>query len=74
MIHIKAPEGAKLRDTLTGKLYSEVICEERERNRYVVADSEADPTVDTLDGDTLKDRVDEREEELAAAKILLGGE
>ena len=61
-IHIIAPEGKKLRDTLTGKEHSEVVCEEKYRSRYVVADSEDDPVVETLDGVTLEERVTDLED------------
>ena len=61
-VRITATEGKKLRDTLTGNLYSEVICDDRKRDRYVLADSEDDPTVEVLDGVTLKDRVADLED------------
>lgn len=57
MIRLIAPEGKKLRDTITGAIYSEVICSEKKHGRFVVADSEADPTIKELDGVTLKDRI-----------------
>ena len=62
MIKITAPEGKKLRDLRTRNLHSEVICEERFRNRYVVADSEADPIVEQIDGVTLGERVSDLED------------
>ena len=61
-IRIVAEKGKKLRDTLTDRLFSEVICDERYRDRYVLADSEDDPTVEVLDGVTLKDRIADLEE------------
>lgn len=62
MIKITAPEGKKLRDLRTEKLHSEVICEEKYQDRYVVADSEDDPVVEELDGVTLGERVSDLED------------
>lgn len=62
MIKITAPDGKKLRDLRTEKLHSEVICEEKYRNRFVVADSEADPVIEELDGVTLGERVSDLED------------
>ena len=61
-IRITAPKGKMLRDVLTGLEYSEVICEERKRDRYVLADSSGDPTIEILDGVTLADRVSDLED------------
>ena len=61
-IRITAPHGKKLRDTLTGSEHSEVICEEKYRDRYVVADSPEDPIVEELDGVTLGERVTDLED------------
>ena len=61
-IKIVAPEGKKLRDIRTRQEHSEVITEERERKYYVVADSEEDPVVETLDGVTLSERVADLED------------
>ena len=57
MIRLIAPDGKKLRDTITGALYSEVICLEKKQGRFVVADSDADPTIEELDGVSLADRI-----------------
>ena len=46
MIKIIAPKGKKIRDTFTERLYSEVVCKDSERERYVLADSEDDPVVE----------------------------
>ena len=62
LIRIKAEDGKKLRHVPTGNLYSEVITDEKYRNRYVLAESEADPTVEILDGVTLSDRVSDLED------------
>lgn len=58
MIKITGKNGQKVRDIITGKVYSEVVCDEKQRGRYVLADSENDPiTVTELEGVTLKERV-----------------
>jgi len=62
LIRIKAEDGKKLRHVPTGNLYSEVITDEKYRNRYVLAESEYDPTVEILDGVTLSDRVSDLED------------
>lgn len=62
LIRIKAEDGKKLRHVPTGNLYSEVITDEKYRNRYVLAESEDDPTVEILDGVTLSDRVSDLED------------
>lgn len=62
MIKITAPDGKKLRDIRTEKLHSEVITEERNARFYVVADSEADPVVEEIDGVTLGERVTDLED------------
>lgn len=36
MIRIKAPEGYKLYDPLTDKNYSEIVCAEKDRDRFVL--------------------------------------
>ena len=36
MIRIKAPEGYKLYDPLTDKNYSEIDCNEKDRDRFVL--------------------------------------
>ena len=62
MIKLTAPNGKKLRNIKTETLYSEVICDERMRPLYVVADSPEDPVVETLDGVTLGERVADLED------------
>ena len=62
MIKLTAPNGKKLRNIKTEALYSEVICDERMRPLYVVADSPEDPVVETLDGVTLGERVADLED------------
>lgn len=73
-IKITAPEGKMLRQIPTEKLYSEVIVEERIANQFVVADSEDDPVVETLDGVTLADRVSDLEDAVVElAEIITEG-
>ena len=75
MIKLTAPAGKKLRDTRTGALHTEVITDERKARYFVVADSEADPIMQELSGgSTIGEKVAALEDELAAAKILLGVE
>lgn len=62
MIHIIAPDGNKIRDIRNNNLYSEVIVEDRLRNKFVLADGEGDPTIEYLDGVTLEDRVSDLED------------
>lgn len=63
MIKLTAPKGQKIRDTFTGAVYSEVICSDKKQDRFVLADSEADPiTVTELDGISLKERVADLED------------
>ena len=62
LIKIKAPKGGKLRDIATGYEYSEVICDEKYRNRYVLVDGEDDPVVETIDGVPLANRVSDLED------------
>lgn len=58
MIKITAKDGQMIRDTFTGAVYSEVVCDDKQRERFVLADSENDPiTVTELEGMTLKERV-----------------
>lgn len=61
-IRIKAPDGKKLRDIRTERLHSEIITEARNQRFFVVADSDADPVVETLDGVTLGERVSDLED------------
>lgn len=74
MIRITAPEGKKLRHIPTERLCSEVICDERKRNQYVVADSEADPVTEALDGVTLGDRVADLEDAVVELAEIIAGE
>ena len=62
MVKLIAPNGKKLRNIKTEALYSEVICDERMRSLYVVADSPEDPVVQELDGVTLGERVADLED------------
>ena len=62
MIKLSAPAGKKLRDTRTDSEHSEVIIDERLRRYFVVADSEADPVVEELDGVTPGERVSDLED------------
>ena len=74
-IRIKAPDGKKLRDIRTERLHSEIITEERNQQFFVVADSDADPVVETLDGVTLGDRVSDLEDAVVElAEIITEGE
>lgn len=73
-IRIKAPDGKKLRNIRTGQLHSEVICEEKFRDLYVVADSEEDPYIETIDDITLADRVHDLEDAVVElAEIITEG-
>ena len=74
MIKLTAPNGKKLRNIKTEALYSEVICDERMRPLYVVADSPEDPVVETLDGVTLGERVSDLEDAVVElAEIITEG-
>ena len=74
MVKLIAPNGKKLRNIKTEALYSEVICDERMRPLYVVADSPDDPVVETLDGVTLGDRVADLEDAvIELAEIITEG-
>lgn len=61
-IRIKAPDGKKIRDLRTEAEHSEVICDERYRRFFVLADGEGDPIVEYVDGVTLGDRVTDLED------------
>lgn len=74
LIKLTAPNGKKLRNIRTEALYSEVICDERMRPLYVVADSPEDPVVETLDGVTLGERVSDLEDAVVElAEIITEG-
>ena len=74
MVKLIAPNGKKLRNIKTEAMYSEVICDERMRPLYVVADSPEDPVVETLDGVTLGERVSDLEDAvIELAEIITEG-
>ena len=55
-------------------MYSEVICDEKHRSMYVVADSPEDPVVQELDGVTLGERVSDLEDAVVElAEIITEG-
>ena len=74
MVKLIAPNGKKLRNIKTEALYSEVICDEKHRGLYVVADSPEDPVVETIDGVTLGDRVADLEDAVVELAEIVGGE
>ena len=74
LIKLTAPNGKKLRNIRTEALYSEVICDEKHRPLYVVADSPEDPVVETIDGVTLGDRVADLEDAVVELAEIVGGE
>ena len=76
LIRIKAEQGKKLRHILSGNLYSEVVTDEKDRDQYVLADSEGDPIVEVIDGVTLGERVSDLEDAVVelAEIITEGGE
>lgn len=83
MVRIIAPDGGKIRDIRSEKLYSEVVVEDRAAKYFVAADgTNTEVSQVSLNGNgagavvdsTISTRLDELEEELAAAKILLGVE
>ena len=74
MVKLTAPAGKKLRDTRTGTTHTEVITEERKARFFVVADSEADPIMQELDGVTLGERVSDLEDAvIELAEIITEG-
>ena len=74
MIRITAPKGKKLRHIPTDRLYSEVVCDEKSKDDYVLAESEDDPMVEELDGVTLSDRVSDLEDAVVElAEIITEG-
>lgn len=74
MIRIIAPNGQKIRHIPTGRLYSEVVCEDRKRSQYVLADSDEDPVIEVLDGVTLSERVSDLEDAVIELAEIVGGE
>ena len=74
MVRIKAPNGKKLRDVRTGRLYSEVVCEDKYVDKFVVADSDEDPIIIEKDGVTLDERVSDLEDAvIELAEIITEG-
>ena len=74
MVKIKAPNGKKIRDTRTRALHSEVVCKDADAKWFVVADSEGDPIIETLDGVTLDERVSDLEDAVVElAEIITEG-
>ena len=83
MVRIKAPDGKKILDTRTGALHTEVVCDEKKEKFFMVADG-GDLVVETIPSgstggsvtydNSLTERIESLEEELSAAKILLGVE
>lgn len=74
MIRIIAPNGQKIRHIPTDRLYSEVVCEDRKRSQYVLADSDEDPVIEVLDGVTLSERVSDLEDAVIELAEIVGGE
>ena len=74
MVRIKAPQGKKIRNIINEKLYSEVICEDKDANKYVLADSEDDPIIENLDGVTLGERVTDLEDAVVELASIITGE
>ena len=76
MVRITAPEGKKIKHTPTGRLYSEVIVNEKQASKYVVDGSYDDPIVTIIDstGVTLADRVADLEDAVVElAEIITEG-
>lgn len=73
-IKIVAPNGKKLRHIPTGRLYSEVITDEKYASQYVVADSAEDPVAEMMDGVTLAERVADLEDAVIELAEIIGGE
>lgn len=75
MIRIKGSDGQMVMDTKTEQLYSEVVCDEKRRDRYVVVDGDAIvEDIAPIGGGSsnVGERLTALEDELTAAKILLG--
>ena len=73
-IKLTAPKGKKLRHIPTERLYSEVVTDERYAAQYVVADTADDPSIQTLDGVTLDERVSDLEDAVIELAEIIGGE
>lgn len=50
MIKISAPDGYKLKDIRTGRLYSEVVTEEKNRDRYELVPDTEEKTIEYIGG------------------------
>lgn len=73
-VKLTAPNGKKLRDIRTDALHSECIIDEALAKFFVVADSEDDPVIETLDGVTLGERVSDLEDAVVElAEIITEG-
>lgn len=73
-VKLTAPNGKKLRDIRTDALHSECIIDEALTKFFVVADSEDDPVIETLDGVTLGERVSDLEDAVVElAEIITEG-
>lgn len=55
-IKITAPIGQRVRDIKTDREFSEVVCDEAQRDRYVLTDGDA-PKVETVKTVSLVDRI-----------------
>lgn len=74
MIKLTAPDGMKLRDIRNNRLYSEVITEERLKDKFVVNESEADVIEEEIEGVTLSDRVSDLEDAVVELADIITGE
>ena len=68
-VKLSAPNGKTQRNSKPEALYSEVICDEKQRPLYVVADSPEDPVVQELDGVTLGERVSDLEDAVVEREL-----
>ncbi len=74
MTKLIAPNGKKLRDIRDERLYSEVVCKDKDAKFFVLADSEDDPIAEVIDGVTLEDRVSDLEDAVVElAEIITEG-
>lgn len=76
MVRITAPEGKKIKHAPTGRLYSEVIVDEKQASKYVVDGSYDDPIVTAVneEGVSLADRVADLEDAVVElAEIITEG-
>lgn len=73
MIKITA-NGKKILDLRTRQEHTVVITEDKNRKYFVLADGEDDPTIEVLDGVTLRDRVTDLEDAvIELAEIITEG-